>query len=65
MLDALVNRKNLVIERQKAYQASHQPIWYRPARSRLYMGTFKSLFALGMVGAVYSAGSLIIGKPSA
>ncbi|KAH9045288.1 hypothetical protein EDB85DRAFT_1905805 [Lactarius pseudohatsudake] len=39
MLDALIYKKNLVPEKQRLYQHSHKPIYYRPARSGLYMGT--------------------------
>ncbi|VDB97090.1 unnamed protein product [Peniophora sp. CBMAI 1063] len=61
----LTNLPNKVPEKQRAYQAMHKNIWYRPAGSKLYMNTFKVLFGLGMVGSVYSAANLIIGKPSA
>ncbi|KAI0053693.1 hypothetical protein FA95DRAFT_1600834 [Auriscalpium vulgare] len=64
VLDALVHKKNLVIERQKQYQASHKPIWLRPARSRLYIGLYNATFAVGMAGVAYSAYSLIRGKPT-
>ncbi|KAH9077052.1 hypothetical protein EDB83DRAFT_2347962 [Lactarius deliciosus] len=45
MLDALVYKKNLVPEKQRLYQHSHKPIYYRPARSGLYMGTLQFFFA--------------------
>jgi len=62
MLDTLTHKKNLVLERQKAYQHSHKPIYYRPPRSGLYLGLYKSGFALGVAGIAYSAYSLVKGK---
>ncbi|KAI0032947.1 hypothetical protein K488DRAFT_85398 [Vararia minispora EC-137] len=62
MINSVVNLPNRVIERQKAIQASHKPLWYRLPRSNIYMGTYKALFALGMVGNVYCVYSLIRGK---
>ncbi|KAI0268138.1 hypothetical protein BC834DRAFT_968358 [Gloeopeniophorella convolvens] len=59
MLDALVYKKNLVPERQREYQHSHKPIYYRPPRSRLYLGLYKTAFTLGVVGITYSAYSLV------
>ncbi|KAH9977665.1 hypothetical protein BGW80DRAFT_1283593 [Lactifluus volemus] len=62
MLDALVYRKNFVPERQRLYQQSHKPIYYRPPRSGLYMGLYMSGFALGVGAIGYSAYSLVKGK---
>ncbi|KAI0005128.1 hypothetical protein BJV74DRAFT_807136 [Russula compacta] len=62
MLDALTYRKNLVPERQRVYQHSHKPIYYRPPRSRLYLGLYQTGFAIGVCGIVYSAYSLVKGK---
>ncbi|KAI0254823.1 hypothetical protein BJV78DRAFT_1183144 [Lactifluus subvellereus] len=62
MLDALVHKKNVVPERQRVYQQSHKPIYYRPPRSGLYMSLYKSGFAVGVVGIAYSAYSLVKGK---
>ncbi|KAH9002231.1 hypothetical protein EDB86DRAFT_2898782, partial [Lactarius hatsudake] len=59
MLDALVYKKNLVPEKQRLYQHSHKPIYYRPARSGLYMGLYKAGFGLGVFGIAYSAYSLV------
>ncbi|KAF8272109.1 hypothetical protein EI94DRAFT_1719011 [Lactarius quietus] len=62
MLDALVHKKNLVPERQKLYQHSHKPIYYRLPRSGLYMGLYKVGFTFGVCGIAYSAYSLVKGK---
>ncbi|KAI0068560.1 hypothetical protein BV25DRAFT_1817422 [Artomyces pyxidatus] len=62
VLDALVYKKNLVPQKQREYQHSHKPVYYRPPRSRLYLGLYNTAFGLGMVGVVYSAYSLIRGK---
>ncbi|KDQ08225.1 hypothetical protein BOTBODRAFT_179998 [Botryobasidium botryosum FD-172 SS1] len=61
-MDALVHRDNKVPERQRAYQVSTKPIYLRPPRSRLYMGTYLTFFAVGMVGTTTSIYSLIKGK---
>ncbi|OBZ70504.1 hypothetical protein A0H81_09685 [Grifola frondosa] len=63
MLGALVNRPNHVVEKQKLVQASTAPIYYRLPHSRLYVNTYFSLFALGALGSLYGAFSLIRGKP--
>ncbi|KAG2042091.1 hypothetical protein BDR03DRAFT_623918 [Suillus americanus] len=63
MIDTVVQRPNYVPERQRAYQASHSPIYYRPPRSRLYLGTYFTLFGLGMCGTVYGMYQLTMGKP--
>lgn len=62
MIDVLTYRKNLVPEKQREYQNSHKPIYYRPPRSRLYLGLYKTGFTLGVVGIFYSAYSLVRGK---
>ncbi|KAH9965815.1 hypothetical protein BC827DRAFT_1180020 [Russula dissimulans] len=62
MLDALTYKKNLVPERQKEYQHSHKPVYYRLPRSRLYYGVYKVGFTLGVLGITYSAYSLTKGK---
>jgi len=62
MTQSFSAEKNLVLERQKAYQHSHKPIYYRPPRSGLYLGLYKSGFALGVAGIAYSAYSLVKGK---
>ncbi|KAH7931161.1 hypothetical protein BV22DRAFT_1052913 [Leucogyrophana mollusca] len=64
MLDAVVNRPNRVLERQKAIQSSHLPIYYRLPRSRLYLGTYFTMWTLGMVGTTYGIYSLAFGKPA-
>ncbi|KAG2369792.1 hypothetical protein BDR07DRAFT_1604605 [Suillus spraguei] len=63
MIDAVVQRPNHVRERQRAYQASHSPIYYRLPRSRLYLGAYFTLFGVGMCGTVYGIYELVMGKP--
>ncbi|TFY74706.1 hypothetical protein EWM64_g9306 [Hericium alpestre] len=62
MLDAIIYKKNLVPSRQRAYQASHEKLWYRPAHSRVYMGLYKTGFTIGMMSIGYSVFMLIKGK---
>ncbi|KAN0126734.1 hypothetical protein V8E52_000374 [Russula decolorans] len=62
IVDALTYRKNIVPERQRVYQNSHKPIYYRLPRSGLYLGLYKTGFTLGVAGIFYSAYSLVKGK---
>ncbi|KAJ8589052.1 hypothetical protein M405DRAFT_862459 [Rhizopogon salebrosus TDB-379] len=63
MIDAVVYRQNHVPERQRAYQASHSPVYFRPPRSKLYLGAYFTLFGVGMCGTVYGIYQLTMGKP--
>ncbi|EGO02216.1 hypothetical protein SERLA73DRAFT_178046 [Serpula lacrymans var. lacrymans S7.3] len=65
MIDAVVNKPNRILERQQVIQHSHKPVYYRLPRSRLYLGTYYSLFTLGMFGTTYGIYSLAFGKPAA
>lgn len=64
MLGALVNKPNRVPEMQRLVQASHEPIYYRMPRGKLYVRTFYVGFACGLMGTVFGAYSLIKGKPA-
>ncbi|KAI0092140.1 hypothetical protein BDY19DRAFT_990877 [Irpex rosettiformis] len=62
VLSSLYNKPNHVYELQKLVQASHEPTYLRLPRSRLYVGTYYTLFCVGMTGVVYGAYNLIKGK---
>ncbi|KAI0340805.1 hypothetical protein BDW22DRAFT_1430471 [Trametopsis cervina] len=62
MLSSLYNKPNRVYEYQKLVQASHDPVYLRLPRSRLYVGTYYAMFGVGMLGVVYGTVSLIRGK---
>ncbi|KAI0787122.1 hypothetical protein BC629DRAFT_1593650 [Irpex lacteus] len=62
VLSSLYNKPNRVYEFQKLVQASHDPVYLRLPRSRLYVGTYYTLFGVGMAGVVYGAYGLIRGK---
>jgi len=64
MLGALVNKPNRVPEMQRLVQASHEPVYYRLPRGKLYVRTFYVGFAAGMLGSIYGAYALIKGKPA-
>ncbi|CCL98249.1 uncharacterized protein FIBRA_00243 [Fibroporia radiculosa] len=64
MLGALVNKPNRVPDVQRLVQSSHEPIYYRLARGKLYVRTYYAGFALGMAGTAYGIWSLIKGKPA-
>ncbi|KAH7912965.1 hypothetical protein BJ138DRAFT_1124801 [Hygrophoropsis aurantiaca] len=65
MLDALVNRPNNILERQKAIQSSHLPVYYRLPRSKLYVKSYMALWSIGMVGTTLGIYTLAFGKPAA
>ncbi|KAI0720381.1 hypothetical protein C8T65DRAFT_634341 [Cerioporus squamosus] len=64
MLNALVNKPNHVVERQKLVQNQHIPIYYRLPRSKLYVRTYYAIFTVGMISTAYGAFQLIRGKPA-
>ncbi|PCH40936.1 hypothetical protein WOLCODRAFT_150959 [Wolfiporia cocos MD-104 SS10] len=62
MLGPLVYKQNRVVETQKRVQASHEPIYYRLPRGKLYVRSYYVAFGVAMAGTVYGAFSLIRGK---
>ncbi|RPD66903.1 hypothetical protein L226DRAFT_565678 [Lentinus tigrinus ALCF2SS1-7] len=64
MLNALVNKPNHIVEKQKFVQNQHIPIYYRLPRSKLYVKTYYAIFTVGMLSTAYGAFQLIRGKPS-
>ncbi|KAI0638444.1 hypothetical protein C8Q77DRAFT_1091099 [Trametes polyzona] len=64
MLNSIVYKPNRVVERQKLVQASHEPIYYRLPRSKLYVRSYYALFAAGMLSSAVGAYQLIRGKPA-
>ncbi|KAH9899593.1 hypothetical protein C8Q73DRAFT_787458 [Cubamyces lactineus] len=64
MLNSLVYKPNRVVEKQKFVQSQTAPIYYRLPRSKLYVGSYYAIFALGMVSSAYGAFQLIKGKPA-
>ncbi|KAG9054665.1 hypothetical protein FS842_004512 [Serendipita sp. 407] len=58
----LVDKPNRILERQKIYQASHDPIYLRTPRSRLYVGAFAIGFTAAIVGTTWTAYRLVRGK---
>ncbi|KAI0700622.1 hypothetical protein BC835DRAFT_1411966 [Cytidiella melzeri] len=62
MLSSIYNKPNRVYEFQKLVQTSHDPVYLRLPRSRLYVGTYYALFSVGMLGVVYGTYGLIKGK---
>jgi len=65
-MDALVNKRNHVPEKQRLYQAMTQPTYLRGPRSRLYLGAYLATFATSVVYVVFGWKHLILGekKPS-
>ncbi|SNX82538.1 related to COX7 - cytochrome-c oxidase, subunit VII [Melanopsichium pennsylvanicum] len=61
-MDALVYRKNTILERQRALQADSRPVFQRLPRSRLYMGIFMTLFGVGMYGTAVGFYNMALGK---
>ncbi|RDX53830.1 hypothetical protein K466DRAFT_580190 [Polyporus arcularius HHB13444] len=64
MLNALVNKPNHVVERQKLVQSQHIPIYYRLPRSKIYVRAYYAIFTVGMLSSAYGAFELIRGKPA-
>ncbi|OJT05393.1 hypothetical protein TRAPUB_3834 [Trametes pubescens] len=64
MINVLVNKPNHVVEKQRLVQASHEPIYYRLPRSKLYVRSYYALFTVGMLSTAFGAFQLIKGKPS-
>ncbi|EJF62346.1 hypothetical protein BD309DRAFT_519344 [Dichomitus squalens] len=64
VLNALVNKPNRVVEKQKLVQSSHEPIYYRLPRSKLYVNAYFALFTVGMLSSTYGIYRLIRGKPA-
>lgn len=60
----LVDRPNHVLERQRLVQNSHEPIYYRLPRSKIYVRSYYATFAVGMAYTIYGAYSLVKGKPA-
>ncbi|PWN18757.1 hypothetical protein BCV69DRAFT_284741 [Microstroma glucosiphilum] len=50
MLDALVNRSNTIVQRQRIYQADTRPVYQRLPRSGMYMKVYMAFFTVGMIG---------------
>jgi len=64
MLSSLVNKPNHIPQLQKRVQASHEPIYYRVPGGKPIVTAYYGLFAVGMVGVVYSTYNLVFGKPA-
>ncbi|KZT05579.1 uncharacterized protein LAESUDRAFT_681066 [Laetiporus sulphureus 93-53] len=64
LLRPLVYKENHVTELQRHVQASHEPVYYRLPRGKLYVKSYYAVFAGTMAFTLYGAFSLIRGKPS-
>ncbi|KAL6309802.1 hypothetical protein BKA93DRAFT_758920 [Sparassis latifolia] len=64
MFNYLTNLPNRVPQTQKFVQSSHEPIYYRLPRSKIYVRTYYTGFAVAMAMTAYGAFSLIRGKPA-
>ncbi|KAF5333074.1 hypothetical protein D9611_002735 [Ephemerocybe angulata] len=62
ILTPLYNRPNYVVEKQKMYQNSPQPLILRGPRAKLYVGTYAAIFSVGMVLTTVGSWQLIKGK---
>ncbi|KAH8118431.1 hypothetical protein DFH11DRAFT_1874602 [Phellopilus nigrolimitatus] len=60
-MDYLVKIKNNVQEKQRYYQNDTRPLYWRPPRSRLYLNTWFTGLAVGLVGVGYGAVQLVKG----
>ncbi|KAL9940856.1 hypothetical protein V8E36_000344 [Tilletia maclaganii] len=61
-MDALVYRKNTIIQRQRQLQADTRPVFQRGPRSGLYMTLYLGLFSLGMYGTIGGFWNMAKGK---
>ncbi|KAI0751058.1 hypothetical protein C8Q80DRAFT_1268350 [Daedaleopsis nitida] len=64
MLNAVYNKPNRIVERQKLVQNQHIPIYYRLPRSKLYVRGYYGLFAISIASTAYGAFQLVRGKPA-
>ncbi|KAH9855083.1 hypothetical protein C2E23DRAFT_883602 [Lenzites betulinus] len=64
MINVLVNKPNHIVERQRLVQKSHEPIYYRLPRSKLYVRSYYALFTAGVLSSAVGVFQLIKGKPA-
>ncbi|KAH8096677.1 hypothetical protein BXZ70DRAFT_1009674 [Cristinia sonorae] len=64
MLSYLVNRANPIPNLQRVVQAHPGPVHKRLPKSNIYLNAYYTTFAVGMVGWVYGAYTLVFGKPA-
>ncbi|KAF8343684.1 hypothetical protein F5887DRAFT_971656 [Amanita rubescens] len=64
LLNPLYNKPNNITEKQRIYQSDTRNVMWRLPRSKLYVGTFGTIFVVGMFSTVYGVASLIKGKPA-
>ncbi|KAI0774529.1 hypothetical protein C8Q74DRAFT_1368990 [Fomes fomentarius] len=64
MLNAVYNKPNRIVEKQRLVQNQHVPIYYRLPRSRLYVRGYYALFTVATASTAYGAFQLIKGKPA-
>ncbi|EMD40506.1 hypothetical protein CERSUDRAFT_111103 [Gelatoporia subvermispora B] len=65
MLGALYRLPNHVPARQRLVQSSHEPVYYRLPRGKLYVRSYLVLFGFSMLATAYGAYDLVKGKPAA
>ncbi|OCH96021.1 hypothetical protein OBBRIDRAFT_830612 [Obba rivulosa] len=65
MLGPLYTLHNHVPARQRMVQTSHEPIYYRLPRGKLYVRSYFVLFGFSMLATTYGAYGLVKGKPAA
>jgi len=64
ILDPIIYKPNRVVEKQRFYQASHDPLYLRAPGAKVYVRAYYAIFAAGMLGTAWGAFSLIKGKPA-
>lgn len=61
---SILTCRNNVLKYQRIYQADPRPVYQRLPGSKLYFGTFVTLFTVGIVGVAGGAYNAIMGKRS-
>ncbi|KII94663.1 hypothetical protein PLICRDRAFT_169395 [Plicaturopsis crispa FD-325 SS-3] len=62
MMKLLVNRPNRIIEKQRAFQASTKPIYYRGKFAPAIVNTYWVAYAGGLALTAYGAFNLVMGR---